>query len=117
MRSSFRLHLHERRVLRAVAGVNRRKVGIHTDVGDDHLQVVFGNDLANVAFHPADVIVGDLQASTGGRFDVNHKLAGIGPREERDPQQRKQRQADNEAPMMTTTVRPGRCSTFSTARS
>ena len=56
--SGFRADLDERRVLAGVAGVDGREVRRQPDVGDDHLQVIFANDVADVVFHARDVCVG-----------------------------------------------------------
>ena len=48
----FQADLDESRVLAGIAGVDGRQVGRHSDVGDDHLQVIFADDLANVVSPP-----------------------------------------------------------------
>src|ERR1019366_2961444 len=79
------------------SSVDGGQVGGHSDVGDDHLQVIFADDLADVAFHPGDVLVGHLQAGAGRCFHVDHKLARVGAWEKGDTKQREQLQAHHKA--------------------
>ena len=76
----FEAHLNERRVLAGIAGVDRRKIRSDPDVRNDHVQVFWRNHLANVGFNTLDVLVGQFQACTGRRFDVDDKLARVSAR-------------------------------------
>ena len=89
--------LNERRMLCGVAGVDGRQIGRHADVGDDHLQVVSANHLANVIFHSGNVLIRHLQARAGWGFHVDDELSGIRAREEGKPQQREEGQAHDKA--------------------
>ena len=66
------------------------------DVGDNDLQVVCGNDLADDVFDLADQLVGQFQPGARGRLEVDQKLAGIRPREIALTHQRVEGQADQE---------------------
>ena len=72
------VNLHKGGVHSGVAGVDRGQVGRDADIGDDHLQIAFGNDGADIVLNLRDVFVGNFQARTGGRLDVNDELTGIG---------------------------------------
>ncbi len=95
--SVMQADLDESRVLGGIRRVDGGQVRRHSDVGDNHLQVMFADDLADVVLHPGDVPVGHLQAGAGRRLHVDDKLAGVGAREEGQAQQRDQRQAHHKA--------------------
>ena len=77
-------------MLGGIAGVDGGEIGCESDVGDDHVQIVFIDYLANIVLDARDVIVGHLETRAGGRLEVDDELPGIGAGEEGDTQERKQ---------------------------
>ncbi len=80
--------LHEGRVLRGVGGVDGGEIGRGADVGNDHAEVFRRNHLAHQVLHLGDFVFGDGEARAGGRFEIDHELAGVGARKERETEQR-----------------------------
>src|ERR1700722_8897659 len=83
----FEADLNERGVHSRVGGIDRGKVGCNADVRDDHIEVFRGDHAPDFLFHLGDVVIRYLDTSSGRDFHIHHKLARVGPGEERLPQQ------------------------------
>ena len=58
------------------------------DIGDDHLEIVWRERCADQVFDFGDVLFGDFDAGAGGNFHVDGELAGVGPGEKCEPEER-----------------------------
>src|SRR5579885_522209 len=80
--------LNEGRVRSGVGSVDGGKIRGDPDVGDDDLKLILRDDLADDVLDLLDVLLGELHASPGGRFEVDDELSGIGAREKGDAEKR-----------------------------
>ena len=80
--------LHKGRVHRSIGGVDRRKIGIDADVGDDHAQVLGRHHAADDVFDLRDVVVAHFKPRAAGHAHVDDELAGIGARKVRAAEER-----------------------------
>ena len=80
--------LNEGGVRSRVGSVDGGKIRGDADVGNDDLQFVLRDDLTDYVLDLLDVLLGELHARAGGRFEVDDELAGIGAREKGDAEKR-----------------------------
>ena len=101
----------------AVGGVERGEARVEADRGNDHVKVGRTDDLADQILHSRHVLFGDFNACSGGHFQVDGELAGVGAREEGHAEERIDRETGRNASNRPTTVRPGRRTARRTVRS
>src|ERR1017187_6103342 len=85
--------LYEGGVHGRVGGVDGGEIGCGTDVGDDHPEVLRGDDLADEIFHFGDSILRNAEARAGGSLQVDDELAGVRAGEEGETQLGEQHEA------------------------
>src|SRR5258708_33853953 len=86
--------LDEGRVLTRIAGIDCGEIRRNADIGNDHIQIMRGDDLTNVVLHLFDVLVGQLKARASWGLDIDNELARVGAGKKAQTQQRIQSKAE-----------------------
>ena len=73
-------YLHERRIHGSVGRVNGGKVRRDAYIGNDHVEIVGRNHLANFVLNGGNIVIAYLDARTTGHLHVDHELTRIGAR-------------------------------------
>ena len=82
------LRLNGRGIGAGIAGIERRKIVHHTDIGNDHVQIIRRYGMPNKILHSPHILVCDFDASACGRLEVNGELTGVGLGKESQAQER-----------------------------
>ena len=89
-------HLDSCRIRTRVRGIERGKIGDHSDVRDDSFEVPWFHLVPDQIFYLCYILIRDLDASPSRNFDVDGELPGIRLGKKRQAQQRIDRQAQQE---------------------